>query len=72
MNVELNIESLNDITIEQYQTFLLIEEPNNEDLLSVFLKISKNDVNRIKDSEVDRLVIHINSLLFSIFISLIV
>ena len=63
MKVELNIpESLNDITIEQYQTFLLIEEPTPDDLLSVFLNISKADVNKIKDSEVDRLVIHINSL----------
>ena len=33
-----------------------------EDLLSVFLNISKNDVNKIKDSEVDRLVFQINSL----------
>ena len=63
MNVEINIpESLNDITLEQYQNFLLIEEPTNDDLLSCFLDLDIKAINNIKASEIDRLVIHINSL----------
>lgn len=63
MKLEINIpESLDDITLEQYQNYLLIEEPNNEDLLSIFLNLNKQGVSKIKDSEVDRMVLLINSL----------
>jgi hypothetical protein len=63
MNIEINIpESLNDITLQQYQNFLLIEEPTNDDLLSCFLDLDIKAINNIKASEIDRLVIHINSL----------
>ena len=63
MKVEINIpETLNDITLQQYQNFLLIEEPTNDDLLSCFLNLTQEAINNIKATEVDRLVIHLNSL----------
>ena len=63
MKVEINIpENLNDITLEQYQRFLKIEEPANEDLLSIFLNLNKEQINKIKASEIDKLITHINSL----------
>ena len=63
MKLELNIpESLNDITLEQYQRFVAIEEPTNDDLLSIFLDVDLNVVNQIKATEIDRLVSNINSL----------
>ena len=38
MKIEVNIpENLNDITLGQYQEFLKIEEPTEEDILKVFL-----------------------------------
>ena len=55
-------ESLDDITLEQYQKFLLIEEPTTDDLLTIFLNESLEVVESIKASEIDKLTIHINSL----------
>ncbi len=63
MKLEINIpESLDDITLEQYQNFLLIEEPTNDDLLSIFLNLNQQGIDKIKASEVDRMVVLINSL----------
>ena len=63
MKLEINIpESLDDITLEQYQNFLLIEEPTNDDLLSIFLNLNRQGIDKIKASEVDRMVVLINSL----------
>ena len=63
MTTTINIpESLQDITLEQYQAYLSIENPTQEDLLICFLKLELKDFNAIKASEFDRLVIHINSL----------
>ena len=63
MKYEITVpESLEDITLEQYQKFLLIEEPTTDDLLTIFLNESLEVVESIKASEIDKLVIHINSL----------
>mgnify|MGYP000043038925 FL=1 len=63
MKLELNIpESLDDITLEQYQRFIAIEEPTNDDLLSIFLDIDLNVLNSIQDDKIDSLILHINSL----------
>jgi hypothetical protein len=63
MKIELNIpENLEDITLEQYQKFLSIENPSNDDLLSVFLNLNQQGIDKIKASEIDRLVVFINSL----------
>jgi len=63
MKVEINIpESLNDITLEQYQRFLSIEQPTNEDLLSCFLNINLEAINKINASKFDEYVVTINGL----------
>lgn len=63
MKLELNIpESLDDITLEQYQRFIEIEEPTNDDLLSIFLNVDISIINSIQASEIERLILHINSL----------
>jgi len=63
MKVEINIpESLNDITLEQYQRFLSIEQPTNEDLLSCFLNINLEAINKINASKFDEYVATINGL----------
>ena len=63
MRLEIEIpENLEDITLEQYQKFLSIENPSNDDLLSVFLNLNQQGIDKIKASEVDRLVVLINSL----------
>ena len=63
MKLELNIpESLNDITLGQYQRFMEIEEPTNEDLLAIFLNINYEVINHIPLAKIDGIVEHINSL----------
>jgi hypothetical protein len=63
MKVEINKpESLKDITLEQYQKFVAIKEPTNDDLLSIFLNVDLEIINKIKATEIDRLVSHINGL----------
>jgi hypothetical protein len=61
--IELNIpESLNDITLEQYQKFIEIEEPNNDDLLKTFLNIDTRILKHIRANEIEKLCITINEL----------
>ena len=63
MKLELNIpETLNDITLGQYQKFSKIEEPTNEDLLAIFLNIDYEVINYIPLAKIDDIVNHINSL----------
>lgn len=60
MKVEVSIPStLDDITLEQYQRYLLIEEPTNEDLLEIFLNFKREVIKNIKLSEVTRMVGHL-------------
>lgn len=60
MKVEVSIPStLDDITLEQYQRYLLIEEPTNEDLLEIFLNFKREAIKNIKLSEVTRMVGHL-------------
>ena len=45
MKIEVNIpESLDDITLEQYQRFVKIEEPTEEQTLTTFLDISVDEL----------------------------
>jgi len=63
MKLEIEIPtSLDDITLEQYQEFMTIKEPTNEQLLSIFLKMPLENVMRIKDSSFDILVEKLNEL----------
>lgn len=63
MKLEVNIpENLNDITLGQYQEFLKIEEPTEEDILKVFLNINIQGLVKIKAADVDTYANHITSL----------
>ena len=63
MKLEINVpENLNDITLGQYQEFLKIEEPTEEDILKVFLNINVNGLGKIKAADVDTYAVHITSL----------
>lgn len=63
MKIEVNIpENLNDITLGQYQEFLKIEEPTEEDILKVFLGLDLKGLGKIKASDVDKYANHITSL----------
>ena len=55
--------TLNDLTLEQYQKFVQIENPKEEDLLICFLDLSREDVRSLKQSSFDLLVSKINSIL---------
>ena len=63
MKIEVNIpENLNDITLGQYQEFLKIEEPTEEDILKVFLGLDLKGLGKIKAADVDKYAAHITSL----------
>lgn len=63
MKFNINIpESLNDITLGQYQKFLKIEEPTSEDLLKCFMNLNLEGIGKMKDKDVTKLTAHINSL----------
>jgi hypothetical protein len=46
-------ENLSEITLGQYQKFLSIEEPNNEDILLCFLDLSIDEINNIPLKDVE-------------------
>jgi len=63
MKIEVNIpENLNDITLGQYQKFLKLEEPTEEDILKVFLGLDLKGLGKIKAADVDKYAAHITSL----------
>ena len=63
MKLEVNVpENLNDITLGQYQEFLKIEEPTEEDIIKVFLNINVDGLGKIKAADVDTYAAHITSL----------
>ena len=63
MKLEVNVpENLNDITLGQYQEFLKIETPTEEDILKVFLNINVDGLVKIKAADVDTYAVHITSL----------
>lgn len=62
MRKEINIpETLADITLKQYQTFLKSDQ-SQDDLLRIFLRLSEQGVERVKAKEIDRMTEHINDL----------
>lgn len=63
MKVEINVpENLNDITLGQYQEFLRLEDPREEDVLGIFLGLDLKGIGKIKASDVERYSKHINDL----------
>jgi len=63
MKIEVNIpENLNDITLWQYQEFLKIKEPTEEDILKVFLNLDLKGLGTLKAADVDKYANHITSI----------
>lgn len=63
MKVQINIpENLNDITLGQYQEFLRLEDPKEDDVLGIFLGLDLNGIGKIKASDVEKYSKHINDL----------
>ena len=63
MQIEVSIPStLKEVSLKDYQDFLLIENPSNDDLLKCILNINTKELGKIKDKDVDYLTNHINKL----------
>lgn len=63
MQLEVSIPStLKEVKLKDYQEFLLIENPSNDDLLKCILNINTKELGNIKDKDVDYLINHINKL----------
>ena len=63
MKIEINIpENLNDITLGQYQDFLKLENPTEEDVLRIFLRLDLKGLGKVKASDIEKYTNHINSL----------
>lgn len=63
MQIEVSIPStLKEVQLKDYQDFLLIENPSNDDLLKCILNINTKELGKIKDKDVDYLINHINKL----------
>jgi len=63
MQLEVSIPStLKEVKLKDYQDFLLIEDPSNDDLLKCILNINTKELGKIKDKDVDYLINHINKL----------
>ena len=54
MRIEITIpESLDDITLEQYQVFSKIEEPTIDQTLTTFLNISQKELNMLPADKIE-------------------
>ena len=63
MKIEINIpEDLNDITLGQYQDFLKLENPTEEDVLRIFLRLDLKGLGKVKASDIEKYTNHINNL----------
>tara|TARA_R110002073_G_scaffold83023_1_gene198064 strand:+ start:329 stop:985 length:657 start_codon:yes stop_codon:yes gene_type:complete len=63
MQIEVSIPStLKEVQLKDYQDFLLIENPSNDDLLKCILNINTKELGKIKDKDIDYLINHINKL----------
>lgn len=63
MKIEVSIpENLNDITLGQYQRFLKIENPSEEDILKIFLNLDFKGLAKVKANDVEKYSAHIVSL----------
>ena len=63
MQIEVNIPStLRDVKLKDYQDYLKIEEPNNDDLLKCILNINQDKLGKVKSKDVDYLIAHITKL----------
>ena len=66
MKARINIpDNLSEITLEQYQRFVSIEEPTEQDVVSIFCNLPITEVNKIKRKSVAEINEHITQLLES-------
>ncbi len=62
MRIEITIpETLDDITLEQYQVFSKIEEPTIDQTLTTFLNISQKELNMLPADKIEGFAEQINS-----------
>jgi hypothetical protein len=54
---------LSDIKLKNYQKFISIEEPTNEDLVKCLCEINDEQLNRFKSSDVETIILHLSTLL---------
>ena len=60
MQIEITIpSSLKEVKLKDYQDYLTIEDPNDDDMLKCILNIDQNELGKIKASDVDYLLDHI-------------
>ena len=60
MQVEISIpSSLKEVKLKDYQEYLTIDEPNNDDLIKCILNIDQKELGEIKASNVDYLLNHV-------------
>ena len=60
MQIEVTLpSSLKEVKLKDYQEFLKIEEPTNDDMLKCILNINQKELGKIKASSVDYLLSHI-------------
>tara|TARA_B110000091_G_scaffold187184_1_gene208224 strand:+ start:50 stop:706 length:657 start_codon:yes stop_codon:yes gene_type:complete len=60
MQVEISIpSSLKEVKLKDYQEYLTIDEPNNDDLIKCILNIDQKELGKIKASNVDYLLNHV-------------
>jgi len=63
MQVEITIpSSLKEVKLKDYQSLLLIDNPNDEDLLKCILNVNSKELGKIRDKDVVSLKAHINKL----------
>lgn len=63
MQFELTVPtSINQLTLEQYQEYLQIEEPDHYDVFSTFLGVSKDAIRKLKLTEVKKVTAHLMGL----------
>ena len=63
MQIEVSVpSSLKEVKLKDYQDYLLIEEPTNDDMLKCILNIDQKELGKIKASDVDYLLGHVINL----------
>ena len=63
MQLEVSVpSSLKEVKLKDYQDYLLIEEPTNDDMLKCILNIDQKELGKIKASDVDFLLGHVINL----------
>jgi len=63
MQVEVSVpSSLREVKLKNYQELLIKENPDNDDMLKCILNINTKELGKIKDKDVDNLLVIINKL----------